>query len=83
MISMNILVKTMPFYLESFHRYGVLKDVNFFLAHPAFYISGRGDICADVEKSDCPDGIGKSIELCDNVASLAVVISGAAVYVYV
>jgi len=58
MTSVNILVKTMSFCLESFYRYGVLKDVHFFLAHLVYYISGRitggrGDICADVENSYC------------------------------
>jgi len=75
MTSLNILVKTMSFYLESFHRYGVLKDVHFFLAHPVYYMSGRitgvwGDICADVEKSDCLDGIRKSIELYEMLRQL-------------
>ena len=33
MTSLNILVKAVSFYLESFRRYGVLINVHFFLAH--------------------------------------------------
>jgi len=33
MTSLNILVKTVSFYLDSFRRYDVLKNVRF-LAHP-------------------------------------------------
>jgi len=36
--SLNILVKTVSFYLESFHTYGALKNVHF-LAHPVIFLT--------------------------------------------